>query len=426
MRVRLRIWVSVFLTAALLTSGIMMYSYYRVQLIKGLEIRMVRSADTILGAIAKHPSQFRSDPNHFLFASSTNEFTSEAVLVQFMSLDGELGSRSPSLISFHLPFTLGEDDVIKDVEIEDGTKLKVYQRLIVVRGQKLGYIVVGLPTTQSYHNLEILRNIIAVMTILTVVILGYSINAVVSHNIMTNHRRFLSFASHELRTPLAIIIGNAEIALKTHAQEDYETALATIRDEAEWMKRLVANLLLIFRSQAGSEIIMAAPFNFSDILTEEVGSISRRYPQKTVHLQLPDTADFVADPDKVRQVVRNLLDNAAKYTGEMGQVSVSLTLTRRLATLVVDDNGSGMDPIAQRYIFDAYYRLNYTDSDGAGLGLAIVKSIVEAHGGRITVTSAIDKGTRFTVEIPRLDAGKIRRWILKKRGWVSWVLSLPK
>jgi len=394
-----------------------MYSYYRVQLIKGLEFRMVRAADNILAAIAKRPGLFRHDPEHFLFASSTNEFTSGAILVQFMSIDGELGARSPSLISFHLPFTLGEDDVIKDVEIEDGTKLKVYQRLIVVRGQKLGYVVVGLPTTQSYHNLEILRNIIAVMTIVTVIILGYSINAVISHNLMTNHRRFLSFASHELRTPLAIIIGNAEIALKQHQKEDYETALNTIKDEAEWMKRLVANLLLIFRSQAGSEIIMAAPFNFSDILTEEVSSISRRYPNKLLNLQLPETAEFLADPDKIRQVVRNLLDNAAKYTDESGRIGIYLTINRRLAILTIEDNGSGMDPVAQRHIFDAYYRLNYTDSDGAGLGLAIVKSIVEAHGGRITVESTVDKGTKFVVEIPKLDIGKFRRWLRKKRGW---------
>jgi signal transduction histidine kinase len=399
---------------ALLTSGVMVYSYYRVQLIKGLETRLVRWAGNILAEISKNPTRFQMDPQRYLFATTSNEFTSGGVLVQFMSVYGELRAKSPSLIYFHLPFSIGDDDVIKDVEIDDGTKLKVYQRLIVVNGQKLGYVVVGIPTTQSYHNLAILRNIMAVMTILSVIILGYSINMIVSHNIMGNHRRFLSFASYELRTPLAIIIGNAEIALKTHRAEDHEAALATIRDEAEWMKRLVANLLLIFRSHAGSEIITPSLFNFSDIVAEEVASLKRRYSKKTLTVHLPDISDFFADPDKVRQIVRNLLDNAAKYTDESGKIDLTLTITDRMASLVVKDDGDGMDALAQRHIFDAYYRLNYDDSDGVGLGLAIVKSIVEAHRGHILVTSAPGAGTSFTVQLPNRQGNRFQRLFNRK------------
>lgn len=408
MRRRLSIWVSVFLSGALLVSGVAMYSYYRSQLLKGVDDRMIRAASNIVAAIAKNPRRFSRDPQRYIFTGTRNEYTSGSVLVQFMSLDGELTARSPGLVNFFLPFSLGEDDVIKDIEIDDGTKLKIYQRLIVIGERKMGYVVVGQPVTQAYHNLEILRNIIIVITVLSVVILGSLISALVSKNVMSNHRRFLSFASHELRTPLAIIIGNADIALKSKNLEDYETAVTVIRDEAEWMKRLVANLLLIFRSQAGSEIIIPGHFDLSELMLEEVGSLKRRFPDKTIDIQLPNTSDCYADPDKIRQVIRNLLDNAAKYSPSGGLISISATTHKSKTSVTVKDNGHGMDPSTQKHIFDAYYRLNYTDIEGAGLGLAIVKSIIDAHHGKIHITSTVGKGTEFRVEFPHSSIRRSR------------------
>ncbi|NBV41397.1 sensor histidine kinase [bacterium] len=413
MRVRLRVVVSVFLTLVLLVSGLLSYSYYRSQVIRSLEVRLVVWADNIIAEIAKNPERFRLDPDRFIYSATTNEFTSGTILVQFMSMDGELKTKSPSLIYFHLPFSLGEDDVIKDVEIDDGTKLKVYQRLIQVRGRSLGYVVIGATTTQSYHNLTILRNILSVFTILTVVILGYTINAVVSRNVMANHRRFFSFASHELRTPLAIILGNAEMALKSDDPVSQRAALETIKEEAEWTRRLVSNLLLIFRSLSGSEILSPSTFNFSEIVIEEVTSLKNRVPERIVSLQLPGHAEFFGDPDRIRQVLRNLLDNAAKHTPPNGRIDVHLAIFGPLARLIILDNGTGMDPVTQRHAFDAYYRINDI-TDGVGLGLAIVKSIVNAHWGTIRLKSEPGQGSQFVVTLLNLDLPRPLRWI----NWV--------
>ncbi len=419
MRSRLRIGVSVFLTGSLLAFGILVYGYFSVQLTRGQEHRLFRWSVNILTEISRNPTRFQADPQRYLFATTSNEFTSGGVLVQFMSPDGELMARSPSLINVNLPFSLGDDDVVKDVEINDGTRLKVYQRLIIVDNQVLGYVVLGIATTQSFHNLDILRNILIVMTILTVVVLGATINAIVTHNIMANHRRFLSFASHELRTPLSVIIGNAELALKHGDPAQYQNALQTVRDQADWMNRLVSNLLFIFRTHAGSEMIQASICDVAEIVAEEVQFLKSRYPSRTVVVQFATTAEWWADADRLRQVIRNMLDNAAKYTADSGKIDIKMRTDSEFFELTIQDNGRGIDAAVQQRIFDAYYRLDYTETDGVGLGMAIVKSIIDAHHGTIIVDSNLGIGTQITVRLPRKRRrSRLLGWAKRLGRWM--------
>jgi len=391
----------------LLVSGITVYANYRAQVHRAIENKLVNWGDYLMAEIIKNPRRFQTDPRRFLFSATSNQFTSGTVLVQFMRPDGQLMAKSPSLVWFNLPFTLGDDDVIKDVESDDGTKLKVYQRHIMIDDTDYGYLILGVVVTQTVHNLLFLRNMMVAITLCTIVALVLVLNGIISVKMMTQQQRFLSMASHDIRTPLAIILGSAEVALKSHDPKEYQHALRIITDEALIMRRLVSDLLTIFRAHPLGDSLHMAWFNWADIVLEEWAHLTHRYPTKQIDIQVDDTP-FYADPHQMRQVCRNLLDNACKYTDAHGQISIMVSVSRRHATLRVRDNGIGIPPDALTRIFDPYYQVNAV-TEGVGLGLSIVKSIVTAHVGKITVHSVPPAGCTFEVTLP-----------FQNNGWVKW------
>lgn|GEM_PF-1223233 len=411
MRGRFRHIISLLVAVGLLLSGITVYANYRAQVHRAIENKLVHWGDYLMTEIIKNPRRFQSDPRRFLFSATSNQFTSGTVLVQFMRPDGQLMAKSPSLVWFNLPFTLGDDDVIKDVESDDGTKLKVYQRHIMIRDTDYGYLILGVVVTQTVHNLVFLRNMMVAITLCTIVALVLLLNGIISVKMMTQQQRFLSMTSHDIRTPLAIILGSAEVALKSHDPTEYQHALRIITDEALIMRRLVSDLLTIFRAHPLGNSLHMAWFNWADIVMEEWAHLTHRYPDKHIDIQVDDTP-FYADPHQMRQVCRNLLDNACKYSASNGHISVMVTVSRRHASLTVRDNGMGMPPDTLTRIFDPYYQVNAV-SEGVGLGLSIVQSIVTAHGGKISVQSTPQQGSTFQVTVPFQH----HWWVRCRRQW---------
>ena len=400
---RLRtVLISIVVLAALLAfSSFILYSYFEQTISEDSDLRLYSWADDLLLQIARRPATFQRDPSAFLVHPRANEFIASGVLVQFLDNSGHIVARSAGLKHAALPVFQGEDETIRDVELEDGTKLKLYQRLINVEGERLGQVIVGLPVSTAYRHLSDLRNALIVVMLFTVLALGVGMSAFISLAVLQDQKKFLAFASHELRTPLAVISGSAEVALRgDRPPGEYREVLAEIKDESDWMNNIVSKFLFVFRSGAGAAKIHRQEFNLAELIVEESSKLKRSFPKKVLTLNLPEQAVFSGDRDHIRKLVTNLLDNAAAHTRPDGRIDISLALRNKKFILEVKDDGAGIKKQLQKKIFDAYYRIEQGKKKGLGLGLAICKWVVKAHGGRIRVKSEPGQGATFIVELP--------------------------
>ena len=222
-------------------------------------------------------------------------------------------------------------------------------------------------------------------------------------------RRFLADASHELRTPLTLIQSNAELALHEGdpSPSERQDMLRTIAREAGRMGRLVADLLALARADEGQPL--ARRRLALDTLLLEVYEQQRRLVDDVrLDVAALEQVEVDGDPDRLKQLLLNLVDNALRYTPPGGAVGLGLVRQRDQAILRVTDTGPGIPPEHQARIFDRFYRLDQPrtrDAGGSGLGLAICRWIAEAHGGQIDVASQPGAGSTFTVLLPALDPG---------------------
>jgi heavy metal sensor kinase len=219
-------------------------------------------------------------------------------------------------------------------------------------------------------------------------------------------RRFTADASHELRTPLAIIRGEADVALSQDREPgEYRETLAIIRDEARLLSGVVEDMLALARADAGQRHLKLEEFYFNDLIEECVHSARALALNKNLSLDFESPGDtaFRGDEDLLRLMVINLLDNAIKYTQDGGSVSVKLWREDGQIKLRVADNGIGIPAEAAAHVFERFYRTDKARSraeGGSGLGLPIVKWIAEAHQGSVSLESAPEHGSSFTVSLP--------------------------
>jgi two-component system, OmpR family, sensor histidine kinase CiaH len=219
--------------------------------------------------------------------------------------------------------------------------------------------------------------------------------------------RFVADASHELRTPLAVIQANNEVLLRHRDQtidENVEHSEA-IEAESEHMNRLVGQLLTLARADEGQLALAQERFDLAQLLEELAREVSPLFESKGLALQLQlESAPVVADEGRIRQVAMILLDNALNHTPSGGTVTVSSGSAGRGARFAVADTGPGIPADEQERVFERFYRLDPArtrEQGGTGLGLAIARTIVEAHGGRVTLASQPGSGSTFTVRLPR-------------------------
>lgn len=216
-------------------------------------------------------------------------------------------------------------------------------------------------------------------------------------------RRFVADASHDLRTPLATLHGRSEVLLLTpDLDSETRAGLVLIREEAARMGRLVANLLVLARSDEG-QVIDRRPVELDVLLLEVVHQARSRATGVAVTLGHEDQAHLLGQVDLLKQALLNLVDNALTYTPPGGHVEVSLTVVDDQVQVAVRDTGPGIAPDDLTHIFERFYRADRARSrhdGGAGLGLSIVRWIVEAHGGHVTVESRVGVGSTFTLVLP--------------------------
>lgn len=217
-------------------------------------------------------------------------------------------------------------------------------------------------------------------------------------------REFELDASHELRGPLAAMAANAELGLLDcpAADQTQRRRFEAIASATDQMQRLVDDLLLLARQEEGG-LEHREPLDLSLLVQEQIrlygDAMALRQQQLTAELQpqLP----MSGQASLLRQLVRNLLDNAHRYTPVGGHIDVRLHRRGRMACLEVQDNGPGLAQDQLPRVFDRFWRVSSDRTDGgSGMGLAIAARVCRAHGGTIRVSSAPNRGTRFVVELP--------------------------
>lgn len=219
--------------------------------------------------------------------------------------------------------------------------------------------------------------------------------------------RFVDDASHELRTPIAVIQGYTNM-LDRWGKDD-ETVLnesiAAIKTESDHMKTLVEQLLFLARGDMGRQQFKPEQIALADMLQEiheESEMIDHKHPYA---LRVDRLCAAFADPAMLKQAVRILVDNAAKYTPEGGGITLRLrTDERGYPCIDVQDAGIGVAQKDVSHMFERFYRSDAARSSqtgGSGLGLSIAKWIVDQHGGYFEVVSAEGVGTRVSIHLPQ-------------------------
>ena len=219
--------------------------------------------------------------------------------------------------------------------------------------------------------------------------------------------QFTADASHELRTPVALIRTTAEIALRRErTSADYRDALYHIIDESDRTARLVDDLLLLARADAG---LPAVPLEYLDLalLVRDVcrqGQVLAGERQLQFAAHTPDQSVFVrANDPALRRLLLVLVDNAVKYTPAGGQVTVSVAHDDAGPSVTVRDTGVGIPPAALPRVFDRFYRVDESrnrDTGGAGLGLSIARWIADRHQAHLEAESAVGHGSTFRLRFP--------------------------
>ncbi|MHB1043494.1 MAG: sensor histidine kinase [Eubacteriales bacterium] len=222
-------------------------------------------------------------------------------------------------------------------------------------------------------------------------------------------REFVSNVSHELRTPLSIMQGYTEALIDGMAgsKAESEKYLGNIHEEILRLRRLVLEILDLQKMEAGRVIMDVREVSLTEVAGRVAGKLQPLADKKKIKLsrsfaRAPRT--IWGDPDRLEQVMINLLDNAIRVTPAGGEVKIEVMERPEEIVVAVSDDGPGIPPEEQALIWERFYKVDKSRTrtgGGTGLGLAIVKEIVEAHGGMIEVISEPGEGSVFSFAIPK-------------------------
>jgi two-component system, OmpR family, manganese sensing sensor histidine kinase len=224
-------------------------------------------------------------------------------------------------------------------------------------------------------------------------------------------QRFTADASHELRAPIAAILSNAQVGLLSPESDRIQPRqrLENIVNITKSTSSLISNLLFLARheGQLNPDDLEAIDLRiFLQFLIDEFKILAAE-KKLNIHSNLSSSAiEIKGDRELLQQALKNLLNNAYKYTSSGGTVRLTLITKSRRAIVEVEDNGIGIPAEDLPHIFDRFYRVDTArsrETGGFGLGLAIAQQIIRAHNGQITVESTFDKGTKFQIVLPLIS-----------------------
>ena len=454
-RLRLGLWYSGVAAGTVIVFSLLVYSVIAQHQIAEEHEEIMSRAHHLQAATQAnaHPPLNSHDP----VLAAINAFAAPDVYVQVVDTEGEIIVRSDNLGDQMLvaevrdlePARSGDAVFFTSRVGEDSVRVAV--RPLLLDGQVAGFIEVGTAFRESSHTLAELRLIFASAGLLLSVaagIIGWTIaggtlkpielitrtaEAIAQSLGLSGHMEgadshdelgrlaatinrmlsslkdahaaqqcFIEDAAHELRTPLTAIHTNLDLLAshgdKLPAEERGEVVRACC-DEADRMARLIDRLLSLAKADAGRVNFRLTEL---DRLVLEVYEEARLLAKgRKIGLRQIDRISLMAEPDLLRQLLLILVDNAIRYTPHGRTITLSLSQDSTWAMLQVDDAGIGIPPEDLPHIFRRFYRGRQTRAvPGTGLGLAIAKSIVEQHGGHITVESTPGRGSTFTAYLP--------------------------
>jgi two-component system sensor histidine kinase ResE len=220
---------------------------------------------------------------------------------------------------------------------------------------------------------------------------------------------FIANVSHELRTPISMLQGYSEAIVDdiAESQEEKREMAKVIYDESLRMGRLVNELLDLARMEAGHIQLTIENVNLDSFMNRIIHKFQGLAKDNGIYLNLEmesNISSFSFDPDRIEQVLTNLIDNAIRHTPKGGSVILKVALGEKGLQIEVTDSGSGIPEEDLPFVFERFYKADKARTRGragTGLGLAIAKNIIDAHTGQIAVQSKIDHGTTFTFLLPR-------------------------
>jgi signal transduction histidine kinase len=216
---------------------------------------------------------------------------------------------------------------------------------------------------------------------------------------LLRQREFVADASHELRTPLTSVLANLELLEETLQGEQREAAASALRSTRR-MRRLVADLLLLARADAGREV-QQRPVDLGDVVTAAASELEPVAGDHEISVSAPPGAEIEGVRDELHRLVLNLMENALRHTDPGTAVEATVERRNGEVILAVEDDGPGIPPELQEKVFERFFRAHGDRSGSSGLGLSIVKAVAESHRGQVTLEPPLDgRGARFVVRFP--------------------------
>lgn len=224
-------------------------------------------------------------------------------------------------------------------------------------------------------------------------------------------RRFMADASHELRTPTAIVRTEADVTLSKdqRSEQEYRASVHIMQDASRRLTRIVDDLFLLARADAGHLVVHRASVYLEEIVDDTARSVRRVADRKhvTVALGAVVEAPVYGDADLLGRLLLNLLDNAIKHSPDHGTVAIEMERVAGAVRVTVADQGAGIPAEAHAHVFERFYRVDAartrqetSHTSGAGLGLAIARRIAEAHGGTLELVESRPGRTIFRLTVP--------------------------
>lgn len=287
----------------------------------------------------------------------------------------------------------------------------VVKHPLVTEGYKHGFVILGKEITAEKHLIQNITWLLFALTILFSILfafMGYYLAGQAMKPIkmaFSKQEKFVSDASHELRTPLSIFYSSIDVLIREEKENLSvygQEVLSDLKIEAGLMNDLINNLLILARSDKNQLIMEKDYINLSKLVSSTYKRFIRK---KQDHIRFEQQIErevyLNCDENRIQQLLYILLDNAFRYTNQ-GRVTVSLKSENDKILLTVEDTGCGISRTDIPYIFDRFYRADLSrEKGGSGLGLSIAKTIVEAHGGGISVSSIEGEGSIFTVSFKK-------------------------
>ncbi len=304
-----------------------------------------------------------------------------------------------------------------DLKIANNIPVRLYSvPLRVENGRIIGMLQVGQDISiheEQLRSVLLITGLVALAGTVLALLAAFFLTSralVPIHLSMQRQRDFVADASHELRTPLTLIQANAEVALRNKNKTIGEKAelIEDIRQETEYLTRLISDLLTLARADSNKLEYKPEPLEFTRLAKEVIRQITPLAEAKKLELQvsLPEAENelwLVGDALRLKQMLLILLDNAIKYTAS-GQVKLIINRGHSQQLVIqVQDSGIGIASDKQEFIFERFYRVDKarTRSEGGfGLGLSIARWIIEMHKGTVQVVSQPGQGSTFTITLP--------------------------